>query len=84
MIELGMKVRDRVTGVEGIAVARTEWLNGCTRVTVQPQKLKDSQPVETTTFDEAQLEVVGSTHPLTKRRQVRTGGPQDDRAALRK
>lgn len=84
MIELGTKVRDRVSGVQGIAVARTEWLNGCTRVTVQPQELKDGQPVETTTVDEPQLEVVGRKHPLREGRLLGTGGPKDDRSALRR
>ena len=37
MKNLGDEVKDTITGFKGIVVARTEWLNGCARVTVQPQ-----------------------------------------------
>lgn len=60
-IELGQKVRDTITGMEGIAIARTEWMNGCVRVTVRPQVLKDGVPVDSQTFDEPQLEVAQDT-----------------------
>lgn len=58
-VKLGDLVRDKITGYTGIAVARTEWLHGCVRVTVQSQELKDGKPVETSTFDEPQLAIVG-------------------------
>ena len=45
-IKLGQKVRDRFTGMEGVAVGRPEWLYGCVRVIVQPANLKDGVPVE--------------------------------------
>jgi len=64
-IKLGQKVRDTITSMEGIAVARTVWLNGCVRIAVQSQHLKDGVPVELQTFDEPQLEVVqGEIEPL--------------------
>jgi hypothetical protein len=58
MINLGDKVKDVVTGLTGIAVAKTHYLQGCTRIGVQPQELKDGKPVEASWFDEPQLEVV--------------------------
>jgi len=57
-IKLGQKVRDEITGYTGIAVARTEWLYGCVRVTVQSSELHNGMPVEAYIVDEPQLEVV--------------------------
>jgi hypothetical protein len=57
-IALGDKVKDPITGVCGIVIARTIWMYGCVRITVQPQELKDGRPVENCTIDEPQLEVV--------------------------
>jgi len=54
-IGLGDKVKDRITGFDGIVVCRAEWLNGCVRFTVQPTKLKDGRAIDTDCFDENQL-----------------------------
>lgn len=62
-----------VTGFVGIAIGRTEWLNGCARITVQPEKLKDGKPLETGCFDEPQLVLVKSAQVPLGRRD--TGGP---------
>lgn len=73
-IELGDEVKDVVTGFQGIAVARTMWLHGCARVTVQPKGTdKNGKRYENDTFDEPQLEIV-------KKKKVemgtaKTGGP---------
>jgi hypothetical protein len=58
MIGLGDKVRDKVTGLEGIVIARTEWMYGCVRLIVQPQKLHDGKPVDNYTIDEPQAELI--------------------------
>jgi len=57
-VELGMKVRDSITGYTGIAVARTQWLHGCVRITIQGDALKDGAPLDPYTVDEPQVEVV--------------------------
>jgi hypothetical protein len=58
-VELGDRVKDRVTGFTGIVVVRSVWLNGCVRLGVQAEKHKDDgtnpDPIH---FDEAQAEVV--------------------------
>ena len=59
-IELGDVARDRLTGLEGVVVATTEWLYGCRRVTLQPQTLKEGKPLDSQTFDEPQVELVGA------------------------
>jgi hypothetical protein len=66
-IELGMKVRDLITGIEGIVTARTEWLNQCNRYVVQPQETKDGKPVESSSFDEMDLEIVEVETEFTRR-----------------
>jgi hypothetical protein len=71
-IKLGDKVRDKITGFKGSAVARTEWLNGCVRITIQPQAIKDGKPVGTDCFDIEQIKVIGkSSLSVTKT----SGGP---------
>lgn len=58
-VNLGDRVKDRISGFQGIAVARTEWLYGCVRITIQPEKsAKDGKPLENNTFDEPQCEVL--------------------------
>ena len=58
-IKVGSRVRDRITGCEGVAVARTVWQHGCPRITVQPELLRDDgTPVDTVVFDEPQVEAV--------------------------
>lgn len=75
-IKLGQKVKDIVTGFEGIATARVEYLNGCVQYCVKLQALsKDGAVQDGTYFDEGQLKVVGSG-VLVLRRD--TGGPQHD------
>ena len=57
-VELGDEVMDRISGFKGIAVARTVWLHGCERITVQPKVDKDGKRQDMETFDEPQMEVV--------------------------
>lgn len=58
-VTLGDRVRDRVSGFEGIVVCRTVWLNGCVRVSIAPEKLdKDGKVQEPSHFDEPQLVVL--------------------------
>ena len=81
-VRLGDKARDSVSGFEGICVARTEWLNGCWRITLQPVGLdKDGKPQDTQTFDDFQLEVIipGSVRSGSKS----TGGPRDEPAKVK-
>ena len=54
-IKLGQKVKDSITGYTGIVIARSEWLYGCIRITVQSEKLQDNGfPIDDYTFDEPQ------------------------------
>lgn len=86
-VELGDKVKDSVTGYEGIAVAKTTWLHGCIRWLVQPPQRKDGSVPDAQAFDDPQLTVVkkhavaGAEPP---QREKRTYGPRNDTAATRR
>ncbi len=75
-VQLGDEALDVVSGFSGICVARTEWLNGCWRMTLQPVGLdKDGKPQETQTFDDFQLRVVTPRRLPAGNKE--TGGPRD-------
>lgn len=77
--ELGAKVRDRVTGYEGIVSGRHEYLYGCRRYTVQSQEKKDGKPVDPIGFDEDALEVLIPGNSLSAPHvPAKTGGPRDE------
>jgi hypothetical protein len=77
--EMGDEVRDRLTGVRGVIVARTEWINGCKRMCVQPRTLDkkgnvvDSEKAkEMETVDEQQLDLIKAKVEPAKKPK---GGP---------
>lgn len=80
MINLGDKVKDKVTGMEGIAVCRTEWVYGCVRFGVQSETLHEGKPIDAVYFDEPQL-VVLSTKGKTAPPQS-GGGRENERRAM--
>lgn len=73
MIELGQKVKDTVSGFTGIAVSKHIYLQGCVRVTLQPEVDKDGKLPECQTFDEPNL----SALPVKRKEGTnKTGGPE--------
>lgn len=61
-IALGSTVRDAVTGFQGVATGRFEYLNGCIRYMVEcPPKDEGGKPEELI-FDEERLEQVEPPH----------------------
>jgi hypothetical protein len=75
MITLGDKVRDTITGFEGIAVCRLIYLQGCDRIAVQPPVDKEGRCPEAGHFDEPQLEIV---EPVKTKKEILkqdNGGP---------
>ena len=67
-IKLGKKYVDPITGFEGIATQKTEYLYGCERVSLQPPVDKDGKVPEAEYFDELQLREIKPDKVL--------GGPQ--------
>lgn len=70
---LGDKLKDKITGFEGIVTGRHQWINNCNTYSVKPQVLKDGVPQDSHSFDEPQLDLVEEKAiPELNRR---TGGP---------
>ena len=70
--KLGEVAKDKITGFEGVVIARSQWLNSCNTYSVQSKELVKGAPVERQHFDEPQLELVSEQEfePVQK-----TGGP---------
>ena len=77
-ITLGLKYRDTIHEFEGIATARTEFIWGCDRISLETID-KQNGDVRTTVFDILQLEEVKEVKqakvPATP--EIKTGGPGD-------
>ena len=76
--QLGAKVKDVVTGYEGIVTSRTRYLNGCLTYGVRTQKLHDGTPIEAVFLDEEQLEEMYGQEIVLPGAPVEvSGGPHD-------
>lgn len=78
-VTLGNRYQDKVSGWEGIATARYEYLNGCVRYEIAFHD-KDGKP-EAFVFDEDQLIEVAAEGVAHQPKP--TGGPQDNKPVLR-
>ncbi len=83
-IELGDRVKDIISGAQGIVYGISDWLFGCRRIIVAPEAIKDGKPAETIYLDEPQLQilekhVIGATgKPVDSPEKAKpTGGPRD-------
>ena len=56
-IELGVRVRDRVSGFAGTVTGRVEYLSGCRQYLITPACKDDGAFVEPHWFDEDRLDV---------------------------
>ena len=78
-IGLGQKVRDAVTGFEGIAISRVEYLNGCVQYCVKPRVGQENKMPDGEYIDSQQLEVVEAMDEVIARPVVEpTGGMMAD------
>lgn len=80
MITLGYEVKDRVSGFQGVAIGRHQYLQGCARISVQPPVDEKGELPESKVFDEPDLTVIGDgvtkgLDPAPVRQK--TGGPHD-------
>lgn len=58
-VVLGQFYRDKITGTEGYAMSKTEFLHGCNRINLEPPGTKgDGELKDTVYFDEKRLEPV--------------------------
>lgn len=61
MVHLGQTARDVITQFEGLVMARSEYLTGCTQILLVPRGLdKDGKRQEGEWFDEPRLEITKS------------------------
>jgi hypothetical protein len=75
-ITLGAKYKDAVSGVEGIAVSKTQCLTGCDRVTLSTQG-DDPKHLTTdvTTLDYVDSGVSERFQAIEAKGEVKPGGP---------
>ncbi len=70
-IKLGQKVRDKITGLEGIATSKTEFLNGCVQYEIT-RKIKKGETLTIESLqgidvDEQQLEIIETKKKAIKK-----------------
>lgn len=62
---LGFRVRDRVTGMEGVVTSMAFDLYGCVQAIIHPGIDKDSKLRDLTWFDVARLEIISKKPVMT-------------------
>jgi len=79
-VQLGNKVKDSLTGFQGVAIAKTVWSSGAVTISVEPTKLQENgQPIDSQAFDVYRLEIVSEPAiPVSRESEATTGGPQND------
>lgn len=55
MINLGDRVKDRITGFMGIITAECKYLNGCVSFQIRPEGLHEEELIKSEWIDEKQL-----------------------------
>ncbi|MBA7614260.1 hypothetical protein ES703_21523 [subsurface metagenome] len=73
MIKIGDIVKDTVTGLEGMAVAKIIYMTGCVQFEVQPRGLKDGLIIKGAWIDEGQL-IVKKGAKIKKDKEEPLGG----------
>lgn len=74
IIKLGLKVRDSVSGFKGISLGRVVYINGCARICISPKHDKDGKLIQSSWFDEEQIEII-EDKPAVKTGDNIKGGP---------
>ena len=74
LVTLGEEYRDRITGFVGTATSRTQFLNGCIQVGLEPKMKRGSAKVEEVMyFDEDRLVHIGTKQRVES--SAPRGGP---------
>jgi hypothetical protein len=79
-VKLGAKVKDLISGFEGIATGRCEYLYGCAQIIITPDKIGDKgERLDGEWFDEQRVEVIEARPiPVSAASSATSGGPQRD------
>ena len=80
-IKLGQRVKDKVSGFIGIAVAKCEYLNGCIQFHITPPVDEKGNERKDQWIDAAQLEIIDNgvlseSKPKAPLKEPRYGGGQ--------
>jgi hypothetical protein len=78
--ELGIPVRDVLTGFAGVITGRVQYLTGCTQYLVQPRGLRDGRHQESFWIDEGKLARIRGKARVTLP-SAPNGGPQQHEPA---
>jgi len=80
-IQLGDKVRCKLTGFTGITVCKSEFINGCIQWSILPKGDKKNKMPEEVGIDDQSLEII----PIKKKKikKEETGGPMTRGLKLR-
>lgn len=76
--ELGLRAKDKISGMTGVITARCEFLTGCNRYCITPQELKDGRPIEGMYFDEEQIQIIGNGIEVNSLRGEKNGACAQD------
>lgn len=69
MIKLGDRVKDSISGYEGVVIGKAEYLYGCVQILVQPESLQENgKPAASRWMDEQRF---------TAESKAEAGGPQN-------
>jgi len=72
--ELGETLKDKITGFEGVAMARVEYFTDCIHYALCSQTLKDGKSLEWEYFDETRLVRVKGKKKIVKESRGPTSG----------
>lgn len=75
MVKLGSKVRDVITGFEGIATGRTVYLNGCVHVLVTRGVVDEKGMPVSDWFDEQRVQTLEVGAFKAQPSEATAGGP---------
>jgi|GEM_PF-4272988 len=74
-VNIGDRVRDKITGFEGIAYGRWECITGCVSFDVHPRVKEDGKLPSSAWIDESRLEVVEAAAVTLVVKEVEPAGP---------
>jgi hypothetical protein len=81
VVELGDRVKEKITGFIGIVTGISHWLTGCSTCGVQSKGTNDGKPISPQWFDIGRLEVIDknviSQGDVLVAEEPIPGGPQD-------
>ena len=72
---LGVKVKCKITGFEGLVVAKADHITGCNTYGVKTKMDKDGKLINAEWFDEGVLELKGKGISIQEVKAPKKGGP---------